>query len=266
MGKEETMPKVRYEVSDGVALVTIDRPEVLNAIDRDVFFELRDAALRAGTDPNVRALVLTGEGRAFSSGLDTSLFASGIDGNGSPLSLDIAALQSCFTAYETVGLPTVAAIRGVALGGGIQLAIACDLRVAGEDAELAVYEIRWGIIPDLGGTQRLPRLIGLGRAKELVMTGRRVGAEEALAWGLVNRVVPTDRVLDEALGLARELAAGPPLALAAAKRLATSAFDVPLMGGLEREAMINRRLLASDDFREAVVARFEKRAPRFTAR
>lgn len=259
------MTKVRYETDGAVALVTINRPDVLNAIDQDVFFGLRDAADRAGADPEVRALVLTGEGRAFSSGLDTSLFASGI-GGGSPLTLDIAALQSCFTAFETVAKPTIAAVGGLALGGGIQLAAACDLRVAADDAELAVYEIRWGIIPDLGGTQRLPRLIGLGRAKELVMTGRRVGAEEALAWGLVNRVVPRDRLLEEAVGWARELAAGPPLAVAAAKRLAAAAFDVPLLTGLEREAMINRRLLATEDFREAVMARFEKRTPTFRAR
>jgi enoyl-CoA hydratase/carnithine racemase len=260
------MSKVRYEVDGAVALVTIDRPEVLNAMDREVFTGLREAAERAGTDPAVRALVLSGEGRAFSSGLDTSLFASGIDGGGSPLTLDIGALQACFSAYETVGIPTIAAIRGLALGGGIQLAAACDLRVGADDAEMAVYEIRWGIIPDLGGTQRLPRLIGLGRAKELVLTGRRIDAAEALAWGLLNRVVPTDRVLDEALGWARELAAGPPLALSAAKRLATSAFDTPLVCGLEREAMVNRRLLTTDDFREAVVARFEKRAATFNAR
>jgi enoyl-CoA hydratase/carnithine racemase len=258
------MTKVRYEVEDGVAVVTLNRPEVLNAIDRDVFGELRDAGRRAAADPDVRALVLTGEGRAFSSGLDISLFASGI-GAGSPLSLDIASLQGCFTVYEEIPIPTIAAVRGPALGGGIQLAAACDLRVAGEDAELAVYEIRWGIIPDLGGTQRLPRLIGIGRAKELILTGRRVGAAEALAWGLVNRVVPSERVKEEAMAWARELAGGPPLALGAAKRLAASAFDAPVASGLEREAMINRRLLASDDFREAVVARFEKRTPRFTA-
>ena len=260
------MTKVRYQVDDGVAVVTINRPDVLNAMDRDVFEGLRDAAGRAGSDPAVGALVLTGEGRAFSSGLDTSLFASGIGGDGSPLTLDIAALQECFTVYETIGVPTIAAIQGVALGGGIQLAAACDLRVASEDAELAVYEIRWGIIPDLGGTQRLPRLIGLGRAKELILTGRKVGAAEALAWGLVNRVVPAERVREEAMTWARELAGGPPLALSAAKRLAAAALDVPVPSGLEREAMINRRLLASDDFREAVVARFEKRDPRFTAR
>jgi enoyl-CoA hydratase/carnithine racemase len=259
------MAKVRYEVDDGVAVVTLNRPDVLNAMDRDVFSELRDAARRAAAEPAVRALVLTGEGRAFSSGLDTSLFASGM-GGGSPLSLDIASLQECFTVYESIGVPTIAAINGLALGGGIQLAAACDLRVAAEDAELAVYEIRWGIIPDLGGTQRLPRLIGLGRAKELILTGRKIGAAEALAWGLVNRVVPAERVREEAMTWARELAAGPPLALSAAKRLAGSAFDAPVPSGLEREAMINRRLLASDDFREAVVARFEKRNPRFTAR
>jgi len=260
------MDKVRYEVTEGVALVTLNRPEVLNAMDREVFFALRDAARRAGADPAVRALVLTGEGKAFSSGLDTSLFASGIDGGGSPLSLDIASLQSCFSAYEEVTIPTIAAINGVALGGGIQLAAACDLRVAAEDAELAVYEIQWGIIPDLGGTQRLPRLVGLGRAKELVLTGRRIVAAEALEWGLVNRVVPAGRVVEEALGWARELAAGPPLAVAAAKRLTTSAFDATISSGLEREAMINRRLLASEDFREAVVARFSKREPHFNAR
>ena len=259
------MTKVRYETDGAVAVVTMNRPEVLNAIDNDVFFGLRDAALKAAADPEVRALVVTGEGRAFTSGLDTSLFASGI-GGGSPLTLDIAALQYCFSVFEEIRLPTIAAIRGLALGGGIQLAAACDLRVAAEDAELGVYEIRWGIIPDLGGTQRLPRLIGLGRAKELVLTGRRIGAAEALDWGLVNKVVSTESLLKEAIAWASELAAGPPLAVSAAKRLATSAFDVPLAAGLEREATINRRLLASDDFREAVVARFEKRAPRFTAR
>jgi enoyl-CoA hydratase len=264
--KEERMSKVRYEVDGAVAVVSIDRPDVLNAMDRDVFFGLRDAARRAGADPAVRALVLTGEGRAFSSGLDTSLFSSGIEADGDPLAVDIAGLQSCFNAFEEVRIPTIAAVNGLALGGGIQLACACDLRVASEDAELAVYEIRWGIIPDLGGTQRLPRLIGLGRAKELVLTGRRVGATEALAWGLVNRVVPAAQVLEESIAWARELAAGPPLALSGAKRLTTSAFDVELPEGLQREAMINRRLLASDDFREAVVSRFEKRAPRFRAR
>lgn len=258
-----TMTKVRYEVDGGVAVVTLARPDVLNAMDLEVFEELREAAARAETDPAAKALVLTGEGRAFSSGLDTSLFASG---GGNPLTLDIASLQACFTAYEVLGKPTIAAVGGVALGGGLQLAIACDLRVAAEDAEFAAYEVRWGIIPDLGGTQRLPRLVGLGRAKEMVMTGRRVPAGEALAWGLVNRVVSPQRLMEETMTWARELAAGPPLAVGAAKRLAALAFDHPVGTGLQREAMVQRRLLASADFREAVLARFEGREPRYQSR
>lgn len=257
------MTKVRYEVDAGVALVTLSRPEVLNAMDWDVFVGLRDAAARAEHDPNVRAVVLAGEGRAFSSGLDTSLFASG---SGDPLSIDISALQASFTAYEVMSKPTIAAVGGLAVGGGLQLAIACDLRVAADDAEFSAYEVRWGIIPDLGGTQRLPRLVGLGRAKEMVMTARRIPAREALAWGLVNRIVPRGEVLKEALAWGAELAAGPPLAIGAAKRLAGAAFDAPLAVGLEREAMVQRRLLGSSDFREAVAATFEKRRPAYRAR
>lgn len=258
------MTKVRYEVTDGLATVTLARPDVLNAMDRDVFAELLDAARRAEADPGVRAVLVAGEGRAFSSGLDTSIFTSGGSGL-DPLSLDIGALQESFTAYERIPKPTVAAVAGPAFGGGLQLAIACDLRVAAEDAEFSALEIRWGIIPDLGGTQRLPRIVGVGRAKEMAMTGRRVGAAEALAWGLVNRVVPPGDLAEQAAALARELAAGPPLALAAAKALVGSAFDAPVSVGLEREMMRQRRILASADFIEAVTARVQKRKPNFRA-
>lgn len=254
------MTKVRYEVAEGVATVTLARPEVLNAMDWDVFAGLAAAARRAEQDPDVRAVVVTGEGRAFSSGLDTSLFAGS---GGDPRALDIAALQRSFTAYERLPKPTLAAVGGPALGGGLQLAIACDLRVAADDAELGALEVRWGIIPDLGGTQRLPRLVGVGRAKEMAMTGRRVGAEEALAWGLVNRVVPRGSLPEEATRWARELAAGPPLALAAAKALVGMALDAPVSVGLEREIARQRRLLASADFAEAVSARFAKRPPAY---
>lgn len=259
------MTKVRYEVRGRVAAVTISRPEVLNAMDLDVFAGLADAAARAEADPEVRAIVVSGEGRAFSSGLDTSLFAAGLAGT-DPTRIDIARLQWAFTAFEASSKPTVAAVRGVCFGGGLQLAIACDFRVADADARLSAYEVRWGIIPDLGATQRLPRLVGLGRAKEMVMTGREVSADEAAAWGLVSRVVPPGDAVEAATDWALELAAGPPLAVAAAKRLAGGAFDRPVWIGLEREAAAQRRLLASEDFRETVVARFEKRAPAYHAR
>jgi enoyl-CoA hydratase/carnithine racemase len=255
--------KVRYEVSGSVALVTIARPDVRNAMDMDVFDGLTEAGERAGGDRSVRAVVVVGEGANFSSGIDTSVFTGG--DIKSPAEIDIARLQRSFTVYEQMLKPTIAAVAGPTFGAGIQLAIACDFRVAGADVELSVMETKWGIIPDLGGTQRLPRLIGLGRAKELAMTARRVGADEAMQIGLVNKVVPSGEHLSASLAWAAELAGGPPLALAAIKRLANSAFDSPVGPGLGREAAAQRRILASKDFVEAVTARMQKREPRFEA-
>jgi enoyl-CoA hydratase/carnithine racemase len=251
-------------VSGSVATVTIARPEVRNAMDMDVFAGLAEAGARAGADPSVRAVVVTGEGTNFSSGIDTTVFTSGSNGN--PAGIDIGRLQSSFTVFETIPKPTIAAVAGPTFGGGLQLAIACDFRVAAADVELSVMEVRWGIVPDLGGTQRLPRLIGLGRAKELAMTARRVGADEAQQMGLVNKVVPAGAHIQHAAEWARELAAGPPLALAAIKRLMNGAFDAPVRHGLDREATAQRRILASSDFIEAVTARVEKREPHFEAR
>lgn len=253
---------VRYDVAEGVATVTIARPEVRNAMDRTVFDGLAAAGERAGADPEARAVVVTGEGGTFSSGLDTTLFGAG----GDPAAIDIARLQHSFSVFEEIAKPTIAAVAGPAFGGGLQLAIACDLRVVASDVRFSVMETRWGIIPDLGGTTRLPRLVGLGRAKEMAFSGRMVGAEEALGWGLANRVVAVGEHLKAATEWARELAAGPPLALAAIKRLAGRAFDAPVRTGLEREAVVQRSILRSADFVEAVRARIEKRQPRFQAR
>ncbi|MFN2643051.1 MAG: enoyl-CoA hydratase/isomerase family protein [Actinomycetota bacterium] len=252
---------VRYEVKDHVAVVTIDRPEVLNAMNLDVFDGLYECGRRAAADPEARAVLVTGEGRAFSSGIDTTIFTTGPEGP-----IDIARLQRAFTLYAEIPLPTIAAVRGPCLGGGLQLAIACDLRVVADDARLSAFEINWGIIPDLGGTQRLPRLIGMGRAQEMVLTGRSVGGPEALGWGLANRCVSPEDVLDDAFSWASELAAGPPLALAAAKRLTATALDLPVHSGLRREATAQRKMLASEDFIEAVTAKMQKRPPEYRGR
>ncbi|HVL89010.1 MAG TPA: enoyl-CoA hydratase-related protein [Actinomycetota bacterium] len=257
--------KVLYEVDDRVAVVTLNRPDRLNAMDADVFRLLTEHARRAAADPQVRAVVVRGEGRSFSSGLDISLFGQQASEDGVPR-IDIESLQRAFTVYEECPKPTVAAVQGHALGGALQLAIACDIRIAATDAVFSAAEVRWGIIPDLGATQRLPRLIGLGRAKEMVLTGRNVTADEAGHWGLVNRICEPDALLKEAMSLASQLAVGPPLALAAAKRLTGSALDRPVAEGLDREAQAQRTLLASQDFREAVTAGFEKRAPAYQGR
>lgn len=254
--------KVRYEVSGKVAIVTLNRPDRLNAMDADVFELLARHAERAGGDPHVRAILVRGEGRSFSSGLDVSLFAGQSDG----AIPDIAALQRSLSAYEECPKPTIAAVHGHCLGGALQLAIACDLRMAATGSVFSAAEIRWGIIPDLGGTQRLPRLIGLGRAKDMVLSGRNVTIDEAVAWGLVNSVVEPASLEDESRSLAERLAGGPPLAMAAAKRLTASALDVPIDEGLQREVSEQKALLASDDFREAVTAGFERRPPNYTGR
>lgn len=256
---------VRYDVSDGVAVVTIVRPEVRNAMDLDVFQGLFEAGSRAGGDPDVRAVVVAGEGSAFSSGIDISIFG-GADGRLEPVTADIGFFQRAYSIFERIPKPTIAAVAGPAFGGGLQLAIACDLRVAADDAVFSVMETRWGIIPDLGATHRLPRLVGIGRAKELAFSGRRFDATEARDVGLVERLVPAGEHLTQALAWARELAAGPPIALAAIKRLMNAAFDEPVGVGLEREAMVQRRVLASEDFAEAVRARFAKEEPGYRGR
>lgn len=254
-------PHVRYEVAGQVATITLDRPEKLNAMDRQMFAELEAAAASAGDDRAVRAVVVTGAGRAFSSGLDVAEFAAMAD----PAAAEraVADVQRAISAFELLPKPVVAAVNGLAFGGGLQLAIACDLRLASERAEFASMEMRWAIVPDLGGTERLPRLVGLGRAKELIFTGRQVGAEEALRIGLVNRVVPEPDLATAAAELAGGLAAGPTLALGLAKQALNEAFDRSTVEGMEAARRAQRRTFASADHAEARAAFAERRPPRF---
>jgi enoyl-CoA hydratase/carnithine racemase len=256
--------RVLYQVEDRVATVTMSRPDKLNAMDRRTFEELGRAAARAAADPDVGAVVVTGAGRAFSSGLDLAEFAGMAE-------LDhaeqvIGELQRAIGAFELLPKPVVAAVNGLAVGGGLQLAIACDLRLAAASAQFASWEMRWAIVPDLGGTERLPRLIGLGRAKELVFTGRQVGAAEAERIGLVNRVVPDADLALAAGELAAGLASGPTLALGMAKQLLNEAFDRGVSEGLGAARRAQRLTLASADHREARAAFAERRPPRFSGR
>jgi enoyl-CoA hydratase/carnithine racemase len=255
---------VRYEVAGQVATITLDRPEKLNAMDRQMFADLEAAAARAGGDPAVRAVVVTGAGRAFSSGLDVAEFAA--MGDPAAAARVLADVQRAISAFELLPKPVVAAVNGLAFGGGLQLAIACDLRLASERAEFASMEMRWAIVPDLGATERLPRLIGLGRAKELIFTGRQVGAAEAQRIGLVNRVVPEPDLATEAAELAGGLAAGPTLALGLAKQALNEAFERSTAQGMEAAGRAQRRTFASADHAEARAAFAERRPPRFSGR
>jgi enoyl-CoA hydratase len=253
---------VDVALNGGVAVVTIDRQDALNALDVPTLTELRDRLRELETDAGVHVVVLTGAGeKAFVAGADIK-YMSGLDQDQAKgwgaLGHEAARL------LETMPRPTIAAINGFALGGGCELALACDIRYASSRAKLGQPEINLGIVPGWGGTQRLARICGLGVAKELVFSGRTIDAEEALRIGLVNGVA--DPVLDRALETAGELAAKSPVALSLAKRLCNLTLGVDHAGGLETEANEFGELFASEDAREGLTAFVEKRAPSFVGR
>jgi enoyl-CoA hydratase len=252
---------IRLESSAGVAVVTLDRPEARNAINLEVVNELHAALETLGRDETLRVLILTGAGRAA--------FASGADIRELRERRADDALRginsSLFLAVERFPLPTIAAVNGYALGGGCELALACDLRVAGESSRFGQPEVGLGIIPAAGATYRLPRIIGAGRARELVLTGRIIDADEALAIGLVNRLVPDERVLEEARSMALLITRKGPLALRAAK-LALQASVYGPDAGHAAERLAQAILFDSDDKREGMTAFLEGRPPRFAGR
>ncbi len=249
-------------VEDGIAVVTIDRPEALNALNGELMFELATALDLLEGDLAVHALVLTGSGRAFVAGADVANLAQLDDAfAGREASL---AGQDLMNSLAAIPFPTIAAINGFALGGGLELALACDLRVAATTAKLGLPEVGLGLIPGYGGTQRLPRLIGTGRALDLILTGRHVGAEEALAMGLVNRVA--DDALEEAVALARLTLRNGPIAIGLAKEAVARGHDVTLPQGLEIEADLFGLATTTEDMKEGTAAFLEKRTAEFQGR
>jgi 2-oxoglutaroyl-CoA hydrolase len=251
---------LRLERDADVATITLDVPEKLNRVSmraRDQLAELFD---ELGRDEGVRAIVLTGAGeKAFTAGGDIAGFLEREPEELSRLAWNIAAPERC-------PKPVVAKLRGYAFGVGLELALACDFRIASADVELALPEVKIGMIPGSGGTQRLARMVGLGRAKDMVMRGRRIDAEEALAIGLVTEVVPPAQLDSAVTRLIDELRALSPLALALGKRVLNHAYDGPIGLGLEVEGLAYGLLRSSDDFREGVEAFGQKRPPKFQGR
>jgi enoyl-CoA hydratase len=255
---------VALERRGRVAVLTLDRPDRLNALSPDMLDDLVARLDEVEADDGVGAAVLTGAGdRAFSAGADVSLVREA-----TPLEARTFAGRGHATAdrIEALPKPVIAAVNGYALGGGCEVALACDVRVASERAQIGLPEVTLGIFPGWGGTQRMPRLIGPGRAKELILTGRRVGAEEALAIGLVERVHPHDELLDRAVELAAEIAEKPAWALGAAKAMVNRAGDGDQPGNLARELDLFALAFATEDQREGMAAFVEKRAPNFRGR
>ena len=255
---------VRMEIEGPIATLTLDRPAVLNALDAQVLGELQAAIARLAGDRSVRGVIVTGAGpKAFVAGADIQELA-GLDGAGGYRAARRG--QEVFRALERLPVPTVAAVNGYALGGGLELALACTLRIVAEGARLGLPEVGLGLIPGYGGTQRLARLIGTGRALELILTGEPVTAEEAHRVGIVNRVVPAADLLSAARTLLLTIASRGPLAVAAALDVVRSGVDSSFEAGLELEAQAFGRLCASEDMHEGTSAFLGKRKPSFAGR
>jgi len=236
---------VTLQVEDGVGTIRLDRPK-MNAIDEQLHMEVRAAAMEVSGREDVRAVVIYGGERVFAAGADIKAMSQ-LDG---PAMVAWGReLQNSFRHVAAIPKPVIAAITGYALGGGYELALCADFRVVGASAKIGQPEILLGIIPGAGGTQRLTRLVGPAKAKDLVFTGRHVGAEEALELGLADAVVPDDEVYTTAVAMARKFAAGPPLALAAAKRAIDEGLDGSLEAGLELETRLFTGLFGSEDQR-----------------
>ncbi len=249
------------EKKENIAIVTINRPKVLNALNATVIDELERCFKELQQDPEVGAVILTGAGdKAFVAGADiTGLVEL------NPLEGKRFAErgQAVFNLIENLGKPVIAAINGYALGGGCELAMACTIRIASEKAKLGQPEVNLGIIPGYGGTQRLPRLIGKGRAMELILTGRMVDAQEAYQIGLVNKVVPHDKLMDEAIEMAKTILSKGPLAVKYAMEAVNRGLEVSLEEGLRIEADLFGICCATEDKVEGTKAFLEKRKPNF---
>ena len=274
---------VRYEQSGHIGWLRLNRADKLNAMTPQMWQELRELGQTLSTEAHarenqLRVLVVIGEGRAFSTGIDTAAFGGTAFGgherepvpevvaDDDPMVSIIQGFQEAFTWLEEAPYPTIAAVRGYALGAGLQMALACDIRVVARGSRLGLLEHRYGLIPDLGGTQRLPRLVGSGKAKELIFTAQQIEAEEAYRIGLAEQLVDDEALESTVTSLAEQLASQPPLAVRAAKRAIDASPYLSVRDGLLLEAKSQAVCIRSNDAKEAVRAFMEKRLPQYSGK
>jgi Enoyl-CoA hydratase/carnithine racemase len=254
---------ITVEIEEGVATVTLNRPAVLNALNDKVFNELGEAAAALAADPSVRVVIITGGEKVFAAGADISQMASA---SAVDVTTSDKPSHRAFGLIENMPKPVIAAIAGYALGGGCELTLVADVRIAAENAQFGLPEIKLGILPGAGGTQRLPRLIGAGRAKELIFSGDFVTAEEALRIGLVNKVVPNDQLFVEAKKMAKRFSNRGAVALRLAKAAVNEGLRMDLEAGLQYEHKCFSLLFATEDQKEGMKAFLEKRPANFQGR
>ncbi len=235
---------VLLTIEGNIATITLNRPEAMNAFNKDVYRGLQQTARTIRENAAVHVVIITGAGeRAFSAGMDLKMIAGG--GLGSTLMAEeregyerLYALKSLFTAFEELPVPVIAAINGYCMGAALELSLCCDIRIATENAVFALPEMNYGVIPDLGSTQRLPRIVGIGMAKEMLYTGRRINAQDALRLGLINHIYTREQLIPEAKKLADEIARANPRLMEGAKRAANMSLSTPLDWGLRLETDI----------------------------
>lgn len=251
---------LNYEVKDGIAFVTVNRPKSLNALSNEVLDELYAAFTAVNNDPKVKAAILTGEGKAFVAGADISEMVNLTTLEGRAMMIKG---QNVMNLIETIEKPVIGAINGFALGGGCELAMACDIRIASEAAKFGQPEVNLGIIPGFGGTQRLPRLVGKGMGKYLIMTAEMIDAQEAYRIGLVEKVVPAEELMGTAEKVAKTIMSKAPIAISAAKLAINNGISLDVKTGVayEGEALVGP--FSSEDRKEGMGAFLEKRPAKF---
>lgn len=257
----ETKDLILVERREGVALLRLNRPEAMNALNTPLMIELMDKLEELDADEGIGAFVLTGDSRAFAAGADIKEMAES-----SSVELLLKGHISPFDRIQKIGKPIIAAVSGWCLGGGNELAMSCDMIVAAETARFGQPEINLGVIPGAGGTQRLTRAVGKAIAMEMVLNNRSLSAQEALQYGLVNKIVPAERCLDEALALAAEIASRAPLAVRLGKEAVNRALETHLADGILEERQAFYFLFASEDQKEGMRAFGEKRKPKWKGR
>ena len=261
------MAALDYAVSDHVATITLNRPERMNTISREMLDELTQTLVRANQDKDVRVIVLTGTGRAFCAGLDLNEASSGEGIGGQSSFADTLDLRNTPpTVLFEIDKPVICALNGSAAGYGMDLALGCDIRIMADTAKLAAAFVKRGVVPESGGTWFLPRMVGWAKASEIIFTGRTLSAADCLAEGLANKVVPADEVAAEARALALEIAANAPMAVRASKRMMRMGLDEPFPTHVQHVYLQLLPLFASADFKEGVTSFLEKRPARFTGR
>lgn len=263
MATTPTLANVLYEKKGSIAYVTLNRPKVMNALNTPTWSDLRAAFTDARDDATVRGVILTGAGKAFIAGADIGELAQ------------VAAFEAAQSSrfgqevldlIENLGKPVIAAINGFALGGGCETAMACTIRIAVESAKFGQPEVKLGLVPGGGGTQRLPRLIGKGRALQLILSGEMIGAQEAYRIGLVNEIVPAEQLISRAEQILKQISANAPIAVKFALEAANKGLDTSQSEGLLLEASYFGLCAATEDKKEGTAAFLEKRAPQFHGR